>query len=825
MPSGYAGRILHVDLSAGEIWPEELDWDVAADYVGGRGLAAKMIFEALKPGVDPLGPDNILVLAAGPLTGTEAPACGRSVLASKSPLTGTIFDSNSGGLIGPELKRAGFDAVVVRGRSEEPVYLAIRDGEAELKPAGHLWGRTTSETVRAIKRELGDEKARVACIGPAGERAVLLANVICEPHRAFGRGGLGAVMGSKNLKAIAVRGKGRVEVANPHAFRRVCREIRDILARNPITGDLLGRYGTGCLTTPVNKGGILPTKNFRTGFFEEAEEITGEKLVRELGARRRACFGCPIGCGRVLMRDDREVGAPEYETMWAFGAQCGISDLGAIAKANELCNEYGIDTISLGNAIGFLMECFERGLLSERETGGLRLEWGRADLLPDLVEMTARKEGIGSLLALGVRRISKRLEGSGDFAMHVKGLELPAYDPRGAKGMGLAYATSNRGGCHLRAYMVMSELLSMPRYLDPLKTEGKAGLVKRLQDIFAVLDSMVMCKFTAFALFETLDYEPKWYARLLTTATGFYFDEEEFLRAGERIFNLERYFNVREGFDRRHDTLPGRLLKEPMPYGPAEGHVVELEAMLDEYYALRLWDPMGRPTDRVLMRLGVIREPRWPKLQVALDLRDLGEALRIAELAYRGGADWIEAGTPLIKSAGMEAVRELRRRLPGATIVADLKTLDTGWLETELAAQAGADVVCISGLAHDNTIKDAVGCARKYGVKIMVDLLQVPDPMKRAKQLEALGVDYICAHTGIDVQRDRAEEIDRKVALLARLAKSLKVPLAAAGGIRADTAGKVVKAGVKIVIVGGAITRAADPRKATELILKAMGKR
>ncbi|RLI09258.1 hypothetical protein DRO32_01005 [Candidatus Bathyarchaeota archaeon] len=322
-----------------------------------------------------------------------------------------------------------------------------------------------------------------------------------------------------------------------------------------------------------------------------------------------------------------------------------------------------------------------------------------------------------------------------------------------------------------------------------------------------------------------MDYEPKWYARLLTTATGFYFDEEEFLRAGERIFNLERYFNVREGLDGRYDTLPIRLLKEPMPYGPAEGHVVELETMLDEYYALRSWDPLGRPTDRLLMRLGIIREPRWPKLQVALDLRDLGEALRIAELAYLGGADWIEVGTPLVKSVGMEAVRALRRRLPGATIIADLKTLDTGWLETELAAQAGADVVCISGLAHDNTVRDAVGCARKYGVKIMADLLQVPDPVGRARELEALGVDYVCAHTGIDVQRDRAEEIDRKVAMLAELARSIRIPLAAAGGIRADTARKVVSAGVKIVVVGGAITRAADPRRAVELILKSMGKR
>ena len=815
------GRVLRVDLSEREAWVEELDWELVANYVGGRGLAAKLLYDALGPGEDPLSPRNPLILATGPLTGTQAPACGRSVLAAKSPLTNTIFDSNSGGLIGPELKRAGFDVVVIVGESDEPVFIYITDEGAEIRPAKHLWGRTTSETIRALKSELS-EKARVACIGPAGENQALLANVICEPHRAFGRGGLGAVMGSKLLKAIAIKGKMRVEVANPYAFKKVCREIKEILARNPITGDLLGRYGTGCLTTPVNKAGILPTRNFREGFFEEAEALTGEKLVVELGARRRACYGCPIGCARVLVENGREIGAPEYETMWAFGPQCGISDLMAIVKANELCNELGLDTISLGNAIGFLMECYERGLLAGRELGGLELSWGRADLLPKLVELTAKREGIGALLALGVKRMSEQIEGSDAFAIHVRGLELPAYDPRGAKGMGLAYATSNRGGCHLRAYMVMSEVLSMPRYLDPMKVEGKAELVKRLQDVFAVLDSMVMCKFTAFALFETLNYEPKWYARLLTTATGFYFDDEEFLRAGERIFNLERLFNVREGLGGQHDRLPARLVEEPMPSGPAEGHVVELDAMLQEYYAIRLWDPLGRPTDRLLMKLGIIEEPRWPKLQVALDLRDLGEALRIAELAYRAGVDWIEAGTPLIKSVGMEAVRALRRRLPGATIIADLKTLDTGWLETELAAQAGADVVAISGLAHDNTIRDAVGCARKYGVKVMADLLQVPDPLRRARELEALGVDYICAHTGIDVQRDRAEEIDRKVAMLSRLARSLRVPLAAAGGIRADTARKVVRAGVKIVVVGGAITRAADPGRAASLILRAI---
>ena len=384
--------------------------------------------------------------------------------------------------------------------------------------------------------------------------------------------------------------------------------------------------------------------------------------------------------------------------------------------------------------------------------------------------------------------------------------------------MGLAYATSNRGGCHLRAYMVMSEILSLPRYLDPLKYEGKAELVKLMQDIYAVLDSMILCKFTSLALFKTLKYEPEIYARLLTTATGFFFDDKEFCEVGERIYNLERLFNIREGFSSADDTLPKRLLSEPIPDGPAKGGVLDLKKMLSEYYSLRGWDINGNPADYKLLALGIISKPRWPKLQVALDLRDLDDALRIAEAAYRGGAEFLEAGTPLIKSVGMECVRELKKRFPNATVVADLKTLDVGWMETEIAAQAGADIVGISGLSNDNTIKDAVGCARKYGIEIMCDLIEVKNPVKRAKEIEKLGADYICLHSGIDAQRDREQEVDRKLDTLRKIANNVKIPVAVAGGIRADTAAKVVKAGAKIVIVGGAITRASDPREAAALI-------
>jgi len=826
LPSGYMGQILHVNLTTNEISVQGLDWKIAHEYVGGRGYAAKLLFDKVKPGISALNPDNLLIFANGPLTGTPAPTSGRFSVSSKSPLTGTIFDANCGGTFGPKLKRAGFDLIVIEGKSEEPVYLWVHNGKAELKPAHHLIGKRTDETEDALKQELKDKNTKVAAIGPAGENLVPIAAIISDKHRAAGRGGLGAVMGSKNLKAVAVRGKKPIEVANPYAFKVEIKRVLEVLKRNPLTGDSLNRYGTGCLTHLINKAGIFPTKNFNQGFFEEAEAISGEAVSRHLLVGKKGCFACPIICGRVIKlrrgpyRGEISEG-PEYETLWSLGAQCGINDLDEIAVANDLCDKYGIDTISMGNVIGFVIECYKRDLITEKETNGIKLEWGKAEILPKLVELTAHKRGFGKILAEGVKEISKNYGGE-EFAMHVKGLELPAYDPRGSKGMGLAYATSNRGGGHLRAYIVMSEILSFPRYLDPLKIEGKAKLVKRLQDIYAMLDSMIMCKFTSFALFDTLAYEPRLYARLLTTATGFYFDEEEFRKTGERIYNLERLFNAREGFDRSHDTLPARLLNVPMPEGPAKGQILELEKMLDEYYVVRGWDMNGNPTDRKLQELGITTAPRWPKLQVALDLRELNEALRIAEASYKGGAEWLEAGTPLIKSVGMEAVRQLKTRIPTATVVADLKTLDTGWMETEIAAQAGADIVSLSGLAHNNTIKDAVGCARKYGVKIMVDLLEVRNPLKRAKELEKLGVDYICLHSGIDVQRDREEEIDRKVATISNIAKNVKVPVAVAGGIRTDTAAKVVKAGAKIVIVGGAITRAANPEAAAAIIKKSI---
>ena len=821
--TGFIGRVLRVDLDEGKLSVEDLDHDRALDFIGGRGYAAKLLYDELKPGVDPLSPANKLVFATGPLTGTEAPTSGRFCLSSKSPLTNTVFDAQSGGFFGPALKRAGFDLILVEGASDRPVYLEVKDGEAKLHDASELWGRLTSE-VDAFLREK-HPGSRVACIGPAGENLVRMACVVNDRHRAAGRGGLGAVMGSKRLKAVVASGRHEIKVANPHAFKREVERARQVLKGHPLTGDGLGRYGTAILVHLVNKVGALPVRNFQSSYFPDAELVSGEYMKERVVVGRRACYACPIACGRVTKLTSPPYGpleteGPEFETIWAFGPNCGVSDIEAVAYLGDLCNKLGLDTISMGATVALAIELAQRGLLKPEE--GLELRWGDPELVIKLVEETAWRRGLGNLLAEGSARLASMVGGGAEeLAMHVKGLELPAYDPRAAKGMALAYATSNRGGCHLRAYVVMSELFSLPRYVDPSSYEGKAELVKRLQDIYAVVDSLILCKFTSLAFFTTLNYEPTLYSRLLATATGMYVDDEELLRIGERIFNVERLFNLREGFTRSDDKLPARLLKEPLPDGPSRGQVVDLERLLDEYYMARGWDYLGRPSEKKLASLGLPLLHAGPRLQVAIDERYLDDALRIAERAYRGGAQILEVGTPLIKNEGLRAVREFRRRFPGAVVVADLKTMDTGWLEVELAAEAGADVVCVLGVSDDYTISDAVGAGRKYGVKVMCDLINVSDPVARAKEVERLGVDYVCIHTGISAQM-REREVDQRLSEVRRVVESVKIPVAVAGGVRLEMIPKLVQAGCGIIIVGGAITKASDPAQATRSMLRAI---
>lgn len=806
----YMGKILRANLTTQKLIEEPLNYEVASKFIGGRGYGVKVFYEEVKGKTPPFSEENKLIFFTGPLTGL-APCSGRSALVSKSPLTGTIFDCNTGGYWGVELKKSGYDGIIVEGIAENPCYLVIKNCKAELKSAKEIWGKNVSETTDYLEKKEG--KCKVACIGIAGENLVRFANVMNDRFRTYGRGGLGAVMGSKKLKAIVLSGKTKIKAVNENAFRKEFKKFSEMLRGHPITGDGLGRYGTLILVNSINKHGIFPVKNFQEGFFEKAEKISGETIAKHL-VKKYACSHCPIACGRTTKIGKTETHGPEYESMWALGPNLNISDSELISKANNLCNEFGMDTISLGVSISFIMELSEKGMIKEK------IKFGDGKQLLTLIEKTAKREGIGNIIAEGTKRIAEKFGGK-EFAINVKGLEMPAYDPRGVKGQSLAYATSNRGACHLRGYMIPAEVLSHPRYLDNLKTEGKAKMVKENEDILAVLDSLVICKFTTPAVFSTFDWESEIYARLLTTATGFYFDEKELKKAGERIYNLERVFNIREGFSAKDDTLPNRF-KSPIPSGPAKGTVGSAEEMIQEYYAIRGWDNNGIPSEKKLadLELGEATEV-YPKLQVALDLRNLDDAIKLAKGSVKGGADWIEIGTLLIKCCGMEAVRKMRELFPNKTIIADLKTMDTGFLETEIAAQAGADIVGIAGAAGNHTIVDAIGAGKKYGVKIMVDLISVKNPVERAKELEKLGADYLEFHISVDEQL-RAGNEKIPFPLLSEVVNAVKIPVAVAGGMKIETVPLAIKSGAKIIVVGGAITKGGDAESATRNILKAM---
>ena len=598
---GMSGKLLRVNLTDGTIKTEAIPADLAEKYIGGRGLGTKYYVDEVPAGVDALSPENKLIMMTGPLTGTFATSAGRYMCISKAPLTGTIGCSNSGGHFGAELKYAGFDGIIFEGKSPEPVYLYIKNGQASLKPADKLWGKTVFETTDMLNERHGED-AKVACIGPAGENGVLYAAIMNDKNRAAGRGGLGAVMGSKNLKAVVVRGTGGVKVADNDAFLAAAINARRILRAHPVTGTGLGAYGTEILVNIVNSVGALPVNNWRDGAVDDdAEAISGEALVDQYLVRNKGCFGCTIACGRVTKIPDgpyKSFGeGPEYEAAWALGSSCGIHDLAAICKVNFLCNEYGLDPITLGATYACAMELFDKGLITKEEIGG-NLAFGDAESIVEFTKKTVFKEGFGARLAEGSYRLAESV-GHPELSMTVKKQEMPAYDGRGAQGMGLCYATSNRGGCHVRGYMTAPEILGIPTKLDPLVTEGKAAMLKILQDLTAVVDSAGLCLFTIFGMGL-----PEIGAQL-RPATGFNYTDDEILATGDRIWNMEKLYNLAEGFSKKDDTLPPRLLTEPLPKGPAKGKVCELDTMLPEYYKLRGWTPEGIPTPEKLAELGL----------------------------------------------------------------------------------------------------------------------------------------------------------------------------------------------------------------------------
>jgi aldehyde:ferredoxin oxidoreductase len=610
-------KVLRVNLTTGTCAAEPLNMQWAQEYLGSRGLATKYLVSEIDPKVDPLSPANKMIMTTGPLTGTMASTGGRYSIVTKGPLTGAIACSNSGGFFGAEMKFAGWDMVIFEGKSPKPVYLFIENDKAELRDASKLWGKTCWETEETIKANHQDAQLRVCSIGRAGENQVLFSCVINDLHRAAGRSGVGAVMGSKNLKAVAIRGtKGVGGIRDFGEFLKVTQEKKKILVDNAVTGQGLPKFGTQVLMNVINEIGALPTRNCRDVQFEDASKISAEAMHEKRPSDGKshlvtnaACFGCTIACGRISQIDKNHFtvannpkywgasGGLEYEAAWALGAANGVGDLEALQYANLVCNEDGMDPISFGATVGAVMELFEMGLITQEQLG-TEAPFGSAKALAHLVEITARGEGFGKELGQGSARLCAKY-GHPELSMSVKGQEFPAYDSRGIQGMGLTYATSNRGACHLRSYTVASEVLGIPVKTDPLTTEGKPGLVKAFQDATAVFDSAGICIFTSFA-WGLADVQPQ-----VQAACEGDWSLEKLNLVGERIWNLERQFNLAAGFTRKDDDLPPRLKNEPAKTGPAKGLVNGIEKMLPEYYDIRGWTPEGRPTAETLTRLGL----------------------------------------------------------------------------------------------------------------------------------------------------------------------------------------------------------------------------
>lgn len=623
MPYGYNGRILRVDLSREEIAIEENDEYFYRTYIGGATLGAYYLLKEQKAGVDPLSPENIIVIAPSIVTGTSAPGFSRYAIVSKSPLTGAIADTQAGGFWGPELKFSGYDAVVIKGKAENPVYLFIQDGGVEIRKAAHLWGETTGEVEQIIHKKHSDSRVRVLSIGCAGENLVKFANVLSDCKHAAGRLGMGAVMGSKNLKAIAVRGHQKIKMKDEETVRKWSRWFSKNFMDNPVNSSL-HNLGTGEILLSMNADGQLPTRNFQTGFFEGAEGISAETMHKEIFQRSEGCYACPVKCKKVVEAKepysvDPTYGGPEYETIAALGSNCGIDDIVAVAKANELCNKYGLDTISTGAVIAFAMECYERGIINKKDTEGIDLRFSNSEAMINLIEMIAKREGIGDILAKGSKRAAKKFgKGAERFAVEVKGEELAMHDGR-VKGMvGFAYAVSPIGADHVvvehdtdfdfNAPDIFIEQMKSLGLFKRCKTSGmdhqKVRMFCYLQNHFSFMDSLCLCVF-AFAPVRT--FKMSHLVEIVSAVTGWELSLWEIMKLGERRVNMFKAFNVREGFTADDDWLPPRMF-ESIASGPRKGSRFsedELREMRSLYYRMRNWDEKGRPTQAKLIELDI----------------------------------------------------------------------------------------------------------------------------------------------------------------------------------------------------------------------------
>lgn len=615
---GYTGKILRIDLTKGVSRVTELDRALARGFLGGRGFNVKRMYDEIPPGTDPLGPENKLYFATGPLVGTSFPTASRFNVSAKSPQTGILGDTNAGGHFASEMKYAGYDQIVLEGRSSKPVYVHVSDGDVELRDASHLKGRGVYETDEIIKSDLGDRRVQTAIIGPAAENGVKFAGIFANLMRAAARTGMGSVMASKGVKALVIRGTGSVSVSKPRMFEELVEDIEEqIRSHEQYQGRR--RMGTTRILLMANAGGFLPTRHYTAGTFEHAAEVSGERLAEEFNVKGRGCFACTIPCSRFyVVKSGEHAGlygeGPEYESQGSFTARMGNRSLETALKANDLCNRLGLDILTTAESISWAMELHERGMLTSEEADGLDLSWGNGETILALIDKIARREGFGDVLADGTRMSAKKLGRGMDLTMQVKGLDIIMADPRGLKGFGLGYAVSSRGGDHLRSEPFLEleddpeigeRMFGVPDATMRLAYRGKGKLVSYFEDWNAVIDALEPCK-NIMQNMEILTFDLA--SKVIEATTGLRMTPAEIRRVGERIINIERAFNVREGIRRKDDTLPRRFMEEPLTEGASKGTVFELEPMIDEYYGERGWDlETGIPTAETLKRLGLDR--------------------------------------------------------------------------------------------------------------------------------------------------------------------------------------------------------------------------
>ncbi len=611
---GCAGKFLRLNLTNKKASTLPLTKEMAKLFIGGNGFAAKILYDELKPGIDPLGPDNKLVFAVGPVEGTIIPTSQMGVF-TKSPLNNYFMDGYGGGYFSNEMKFAGYDGIIVEGSSKDPTYVLIRDDDVEFKDASHLWGKDVFETQKMLKSDLNAPNAQIACVGPSAERLVRICTVFWGESSA-GRGGIGTVLGAKKLKAIAIMGTKDVQVPDMDALRKYVGELYEKIISNPGTGKALPALGTPGVTTTQNELGMLGTNNWQTEVFEDVEKISGTRMREDLVVKDRGCFACPIRCKKYsyISRGPYKgifTQGPQYETIWSLGSNCGVSSLEAIAKANQVCNEFGMDTVSAGMLVSFAMECYERGILKKDDVGGLDIKFGNESAMIELLEKIGRREGIGDILAEGVVIAAQKIgKGSEKYAIAQKGLELAGHSPRAMKGFALGQATSTRGGSHQDGRPTAERIGKAPT--DRKTTEGKAEYAIGTQRTTTLQDSMVICRMLEgiYGLWEITNE----YLNTINVVTGMGLTLPELVNCADRIVNLERAFNCREGLRREHDVLALRFMTEPIPDGPSKGMYCpkdELESMKDEYYDLRGWDKeTGVPAKKKLEELDLAQEAK-----------------------------------------------------------------------------------------------------------------------------------------------------------------------------------------------------------------------